>query len=346
MSSDISAVKRKRATIGLILVGIGVLALAHVTGVLDLAWDRFRATSLTNSPSRNEFWFYHVRFLLFYPTLWPLAGLFAVLAIVRTPKLAWFCISIFVISFLLGSFAGPKNMRYLSFAPPFLAIIWGIGLAQVMPALRDYTKEMRAKLIDSLALPHKFGSVIGTGAVVLILVIVLVMNPFWVRTAALIGNIALPTETPATNWRAAREALAPWTRDAGIMITTEELGAIFFLGRSDVRFSPSKLQELPPEEQHEFGIDFRTGRPIITTPASVEKLIDCFPRGFIVGPIENWGDPILISEEIQEILEQRAELIEVPQRSYLYAWGWNREPASTQPAYCPSLQRFSGRQLP
>jgi 4-amino-4-deoxy-L-arabinose transferase-like glycosyltransferase len=345
-NSDDVAVKRKWATTGLILVGIAIFAIAYITGVLDLAWDRFRATSLTNSSSRNEFWFYHVRFLLFYPTLWPLAGLFAVLAIIRSPKLAWLCIAIFVISFLLGSFAGPKNTRYLSFATPFLAIIWGIGLAHILPALRNYTELMRARLVDTLSLPHRFRSVMGTSAVFLILAIVLIMNPFWIRTAALIGNVALPMEIPATDWRTAREALAPWTRDAGIMITTEELGAIFFLGRSDVRFSPSKLQELPPDQQREFGIDFRTGRPIITTPSSVEKLIDCFPQGFIVGPIENWGDPILISEEIQAVLERRAEPIEVPQQSYLYAWGWNREPVSTEPAYCSDLKQFSGRQLP
>ena len=51
------------------------------------------------------------------------------MAIVRGPKFAWFAISIFGVSFLLMSFAGSKATRYLSFAPPFLAIVWGIGLA-------------------------------------------------------------------------------------------------------------------------------------------------------------------------------------------------------------------------
>ena len=178
----------------------------------------------------------------------------------------------------------------------------------------------------------------------LALAIVFVMNPFWIRTAALIGNIALPMEIPATDWRAAREALAAWTERADMMIMTEELGAIYFLGRSDVRFSPSKLGELRRDQQHEFGIDHRTGRPVISTPESVEQLIECFPQGFVVGPIEHWGNPILISDEIQTILRRHAEPIQVPERSYLYAWGWKRESTSTQPAYCLNLMRFSGRQ--
>ena len=88
-----------------------------------------------------------------------------------------------------------------------------------------------------------------------------------------------------TDWRAARTALAPWTKGADVMITTEELGAIYFLGRSDVRFSRSKFGELRPDQKFEFGIDQRTGRPIISRPESVELLIRCFSKGFIVGPL-------------------------------------------------------------
>ena len=184
----------------------------------------------------------------------------------------------------------------------------------------------------------------GTFAVVLALAIVFVMNPFWIRTATVIGNITVPGETPAADWRMARDALAPWIADADIMITTEELGAIYFLGRSDVRFSPSKLAEIPEDQRFEFGIDHRTGRPIIAKPESFSQLVECFPKGFVVGPKKHWGDPILISDEIQAILMRHGEAIEVPKRSYLYAWGWKRESASTQPADCSNLKRFSGRQ--
>jgi hypothetical protein len=200
------------------------------------------------------------------------------------------------------------------------------------------------QLASRFALPERIGLATATVSMVVATLIVILANPFWLRTATVIGNVALPGETPITDWRLARDELSSWVADADIMITTEELGAIYFLGRSDVRFSPSKLNEIPRDQRFEFGIDHRTGRPIITKGESIEQLIECFPQGFIVGPIEHWGNPILISDEIQIILIRHAEPIEVPKRSYLYAWGWKREPASANPADCSNLMRFSGRQ--
>jgi hypothetical protein len=129
------------------------------------------------------------------------------------------------------------------------------------------------------------------------------------------------------------------------MITTEELGAIYFLGRSDVAFNPSKLQELAPDQIKEFGIDYRTGRPIISKPESLEQLIKCFQSGFIAGPTKNWGDPIRFSEEVQSLVTRHARLIEVPKESHLFAWGWVHEARETIPGYCSDLSRFSGRQI-
>ena len=127
------------------------------------------------------------------------------------------------------------------------------------------------------------------------------------------------------------------------MITTEELGALYFLGRSDIRFSPSKMRELAPDQRREFGVDYRTGRPVIAKPESLEALIACFPSGIVVGLIEDWGSPILISEEVQTVITRHAEPIEVPEESYLFAWGWERERRDSDPGNCSDLIRFSGR---
>jgi hypothetical protein len=171
------------------------------------------------------------------------------------------------------------------------------------------------------------------------------MNPFWLRTATIIGNVTVPYDSPTTNWSAARETLAPWVKGADIMSTTEELGAIYYLGRSDIRFSPSKLRELAPAERKEFGIDHRTGRPIITKPESLEQLIECFPRGLVVGPIEHWGSPILINDAAQAVILKHARPIDVPADSNLYAWAWEHKPRDDNSGYCEGLDRFSGRNV-
>jgi 4-amino-4-deoxy-L-arabinose transferase-like glycosyltransferase len=325
----------------LIAAGVFAILAATLTDALEWAWNSLRSTQLFNARRQNEFWFYHLRFLLLYPTLWSLVGVVAVFAIVQSRRLAWYAITIFSVSFLVMSFAGPKATRYLSFAPPFLAIVWGVGLAHIGPPMCRYAEATRIRLTETLALPQRVGQIAGNTVLIAALSIIVLANPFWLRTATVIGNVALPLETPITDWREAREALAPWVSDADIMITTEELGAIYFLGRSDVRFSPSKLQELDPEQIKEFGIDYRTGRPIISRPKSLEQLIDCFPRGIVVGPIEHWGDPIRINEAVQEVLEKHARPIAVPKESHLYAWGWEREFAGVRPSYCSDLSRFS-----
>ena len=333
---------RRYSAIALAVAGVFVIAAAVMTGAIEWAWERYQYVQLFNADKRNEFWFYYVRFLVLYPTLWTLVGFLALSAALLHARLAWFAICVFGVSFVLMSFAGTKATRYLSFASPFLAMVWGLGLAQIAPWVSRHAPAIRTRLSETLALPEQLKAVTAAALLALACIIILLTNPFWLRTATVIGNVNLPFERPATDWRAAREALAPWTASAEIMITTEELGAIYFLGRSDVRYSPSKLAEIPEDRRVEFGIDPRTGRPIIAKPESVRRLIDCFSSGLVVGPIEHWGSPILINDEVQSILVRHAKPIEVPRESHLYAWGWTRAPEEARPDHCADLIQFSG----
>ena len=323
------------------VVAVAVLALVVITQTDMMEWavKTYGRASLFNADRQDEFWFYFVRYFVFYPTLWSLIGLLAVFAVVHSPRLAWLAVCVFGISFLLVSFAGSKAMRYFSFAQPFLAIVWGVGMAYALVPLSAFAEAARVRLAATFTLPQRIGSRIATSLMVLAFAIVLIMNPFWLRTATLIGDVALPYDNPVTDWSAAKERLGPLVKDVDIMITTEELGAIYYLGRSDVRFSPSKIRELAPDQRKEFGIDHRTGRPIITTPESLERLIECFPRGLVVGPIEHWGSPILISKTVQAVIRKYARPFDVPEKSHLYAWSWERNLDGMRPEYCSDVDQ-------
>lgn len=334
---------RARRLVGALAVAAILVAAAIViVGEMHWAIERFRYTPLFSSRTVDDFWYYHLRFVLIYPTLWTLVGLFAIAAVIRQPRLGWLAVTVFGVSFLLASFAGQKATRYFCYAQPFIAVIWGLGLAQVAPALSGWLQSSRIQLTRiSLGVLNLSDS--ATGALVfLAMTSVLLMNPFWLRTATIIGNVALPGETPKTDWRAAQDVLSPWFEKSEIVITTEELGAIYFLGRSDVRYSPNKIREIWPERRHEFGIDPRLGLPIISEPDSLEKLMTCFASGIIVGPIEHWGHPILISEPVQAVIRAHSRPIEVPKKSHLYAWGWRRQEADDRPGYCAGLEQYSG----
>jgi 4-amino-4-deoxy-L-arabinose transferase-like glycosyltransferase len=333
LSSADTATRNRRFVAALVAAAALAVASMILLGEMHWAIDRYRYAPLFAARTVDEFWYYHVRFLLLYPTLWTLVGVFAIAAVLRNSRLGWLAITVFAISFLLASFAGQKEMRYFCFAQPFIAVVWGLGLAQLAPALTSWIRSSRQQLELGLS-----GGVLMS----MVLALVVVMNPFWLRTATVIGNVALPGETPRTDWRAAQGVLSPWIEKSEIVITTEELGAIYFLGRSDVRYSPNKIQEIGPERRHEFGIDPRLGLPIIAKPGSLEKLMTCFDSGIVVGPIEHWGNPILIGKPEQAIIQAHARPIQVPRKSHLYAWGWSGQ-AAEQAAYCADLERFSGR---
>ena len=327
----------------LIIVAVLLLAALIYPEEIVSAWRRFRFASLFAQGRTDQFWFYHYRYILFYPTLWPLFGVLALLAALKNLRLAWFAVAIFAVSFLLTSFAAQKATRYFSYVQPLLAVIWGVGIAYALPACWRWTERTRIQLADSLAASPHSGIWISRALILTAAAVVILMNPFWLRTATLIGNIAMPMENPTTNWRAARQSLAPWTSGADIMVTTEELGAMYFLGRSDVRYSPTKFSELPDNQRFEFGIDSRVGRPVISTPESLQRLIECFDSGFVVGPLADWGNPVVMDNAVQRVLLRNAHPIQVPTASYLYAWGWKRPPSGSKPGYCADLKRFSGR---
>jgi 4-amino-4-deoxy-L-arabinose transferase-like glycosyltransferase len=330
---------------------VGLLVIASILIACDILFcdeakallERYQSTPLFAADTSNDFWYYHLRYHLFYPSLWPVVALLAVFAIAKSPRIGWFSTVVFAISFLLTSFAAQKATRYFSYAQPYLAIVWGLGLVSVLPVLSRHFKECGLLVVKSTGLlAGQSVRIVNLVAIVLVATVVLA-NPFWLRSATMIANAPLPIETPMTDWRAARTALAPWTRTADIMITTEELGAIYFLGRSDVRFSRSKFGELRPDQKFEFGMDVRTGRPIISQADSVELLMRCFSKGFIVGPREHWGSPILIDNEVQAVIRANAQPIVVPRTSYLYAWGWDRPAELTKPATCDKLPDSLGK---
>jgi hypothetical protein len=333
--------RRKLLAVG----ALGVLALAAVgalaaTGMLGDLWRQYRSTPLFNQGSSDEFWYYHAWYSLLYPSLWPATGILALLAVAARPLPGSMAISVFAVGFLLNSFAAGKSLRYIAYAQPFLFVLWGIGLAALWPQLVQFIGRLRASLGSRLASFDAgrglAGALVGASVVFLV-----AANPAWVRTAMLLADVTVPPEQPRANWPLAREALAPWLERADIVVTTEELGHLYFLGRYDLRFSPSKLGELHKAEQREFGIDFRTGRSVIGSKETLERILACYPVGVIVGPAAHWGRPELINGELAALIAARAQPLPLPPGSHLRAYTWERPAGAGQaPPSCAGLPSF------
>jgi hypothetical protein len=296
---------------------------------------------LFNQDTQDQFWFYHAWFSLLYPTLWPLTGVLGLVAVVARPRPAAFALVVFALAFLLNSLAAAKSLRYLVYAQPFLFAVWGVALAALWSPLRDFLARLRRELGDGLAelgRPYRpLSWALAAGA----LLFLLLGNPSWLRTGAILADVTVPPEQPMADWPRARPALEPWLRRADVVVTTEELATLYYLGRFDVRFSRSKLAELDDEEQKEFGIDFRTGRPVISTTESMARVFACYTSGVVLGPWATWNNPKLIDAQTARLIEERARPIPLPPGTHMFAFGWERPAgAPPPPPDCADLPRL------
>jgi hypothetical protein len=330
--------RRKLAVAGALAVtGLILLAGLTASGLLGELWHRYRWTPLFDRATANEFWFYHARYSLLYPSLWPLTGILGLIAVTTVPRPAIFALVVFGVGVLLNSFGGPKSLHYIAYAQPFLFIIWAIGLASLWPSARHGTAALAEQLAAVL---DPLGRQIARLLIASAVMFLLLANPAWIGSIALLADITVPPQRPKPDWPAARAALMPWIDRADVVVTTEELGTLYFLGHYDIRFSRSKLEELSEGEQRDFGRDHRTGRPVIGSAEALERVFACYGTGIILGPLESWNKPHVISPDIARLITERVRPLALPPRSRVYAYVW--EHASSPPAdvSCAGLPTF------
>ena len=135
----------------LVLVGAAALAAAVLSGLLGELIQQYRYTPLHALPVRNQIWFYHLAMIERYASLWPLFPVAALLAIATRPRAALFCLSVFVPGFLLLSFGGMKQFKYLCFLLPFLFVIWAIALAELFAFLRQAVVSITDRALQAVA---------------------------------------------------------------------------------------------------------------------------------------------------------------------------------------------------
>lgn len=326
---------------GLVLAGVLALAAAFTTGLAGELWQQYSRIPYFSQRYSDQFWFYHNWYNLLYPSLWPITGFLALFAVAVAPGPASMAVLVFVVGFLLNSFAAAKSLRYIAYAQPFLFAIWGIALAALWPRLVAFAKELHKMLAQKIGLfgaPYQIATTVVAAAILFLGV----ANTAVVRSVTILAEITIPPEQPRINWIAARAELEPWLEHADVVVSTEELGHIYYLGRYDVRFGPSKIEELPPSEQHDFGLDHRTGRPVIGTPASLKLILKCYPSGIIVGPAAHWGRPEAINNDLAAFIATHARPLVLPRESQLSAWVWKRAPPPHDDR-CLSLPAFRSR---
>ena len=311
----------------LLVIGAALLGALLATGLLAEFWHRYRSTPIFLAPRADEFWFYHAFYLIYYPSLWPIIGLLCLAALATWPRPTWFAMVVFATGFLLNSFAGAKNLRYVAYAQPFLFILFGLGLAAIVPWLRRAADAFGQQLETHLA---GFG-LAGRGLPRMLLwaslLVALVANAAFLRTATLLADVTVPPQIPAVRWPEARPLVEPLLSEVDVVVTMAELETLYFWERYDILFSPSRLTELA--DQTEFSADHRTGRPVITTSESLRRVVDCTSSGLFISNTHRWGRTNLIDQVTAEFVETTMTRLDLPPELQLVVFAWDHSPVST-----------------
>ena len=320
----------------IVLAGAALL----LSGLAEALLERYRWAPLWNRAHRNEFWYYHLYFVERWPTLWSLTPLALLLAIVHRPRPAVLCMCVFVVSFVLLSFGGMKDPRYMFFLLPFLLVLWGIALAKAFDLLYPWLIGATDRVLRRLA-PYLAGRAVRAGLIGAGIVFLVASNGGAVKAllslggtrlvAAEGGGIGVSTDAGRADWAAARDALTPFLETASIVLTSRDVHFLHYLGDYDVALNSSRLTEI---RGNDFARDPRTGKAVIGTAEALGTTMECFSSGLIVTDAASWRDRAGITDEVADRIEAETAEIALPPEAGLLAFQWEHPVPDPTPAAC------------
>jgi len=249
------------------------LAAAAYTGLLDRVWAFYRWTPDHSMALRDYPGFYQANLRKYHGVLWYATPVLAMVALWIRPRLASYCLILFAALFLTLSFGGMKAFRYFSYAMPFLLTFWALalvgGAVWFGAALTRGREALRPAFTGLIA--------------VLVVAVILTTTSILPRSLTLARGEGV---SPRGDWRRATEVVGDWL-DAPFIATTRELHMLTYVGPYDLLISPGRVTELRPPQ--EFGVDRRTGRPIVGSTGSLTALFACKRQGLLVTSPQWWS---------------------------------------------------------
>jgi len=320
--------KRRRAAVwGVLICTVGIPAVwmgIEFSGALDHMIDKFQTPRLWSMSHRNEVVYYHRFFNENYPLLWagfPFAAL-AALASRRRP--AWFCLVVFCLAFAIHSLMPFKSTRYLSYAWPCFFAVWAIALDGLLVWLHGQAKAVIGQVFGEWSASSKaVGYGIGCFLIGGLAFAAMVSPSYKLSRKMLTGETLGPLARE--DWSAVVETLKPIADETGFVVSSTPPKAVYYLDRIDVTLSVSQAAG-----REEFAIHRLTGRPVITTAESVQRLMEEHANGLIVVESAHFGARWYVPRETALYIESHTQPIELPPESGVRAFRWttHAEPVS------------------
>ncbi|MFW6083716.1 MAG: ArnT family glycosyltransferase [Gemmatimonadota bacterium] len=341
----------RRVRVSLYAAGavIVLAGLAWQFGTLEHYWEMYRQeTNLIRRPDADNPFFYHAWFAWMYSFLYALFPIAILVAFVAARRVTVLLGTIFTVSFVAHSFGAFKADRMILYALPFFLSVWGIAFADLVPRLAAWVRE-------GLARAERFAGETGTGrttssgpaAVVLVTAALLFAA---LNTEALQATIRLLTVSGSewsgepwyrghTDWEALEPTLEPLVDDADVVVSSAVLKTLYVFDRTGVSLSRTQLFDPGPVDrgEEEFWRDWRHGRPVISTPESIERLVACYESGLILVENGHWRRSAVVPPATADAIEGLTNPVPLPRGARARAFVWRSAsealPAGTD---CPS----------
>jgi hypothetical protein len=267
--------------------------------------------------------------------VWLMFPFLAVVAYRRAPSVVWFSCVVFAVAFVLHSLAGAKDSRYISYAFPFLCIVAGIALADVVGRFRI----MAAEVSRQIAGPTVREKAVSTAVVTLCIASAIMLNP---NTSNAVSGIFDPSQSSMAgyhsveaDWRQVNETLNENAQDMPTLLASSGTKALFYIGYYDYELNLSVVYET--ETGKEFGRDPRTGGLVIGQLESLEIVVSCSPRGLAIFDESKWRTRSHITPAVADFIEANLEAVTVPDSANLLLFKW--ESSGSPDATCKALPR-------
>lgn len=307
------------------LVALAVVAYwALESGFAARQLEMMRYVDLWAQEAARSPRYYHYWLVEQHPTLWTLFPLGAVAAVALRPRIGLLCACVFGVGLGLHSFLAMKSPRYFAYLLPPFFVLWGLALGLLLPAFIRLAERVGAA---TPGIATRSGSVraFGLAAGVGLVLFALATNGAFVESARMaladpsFRDSISSTRGPTLSWARAAERLAPEVAAADVVVTTDAMKTLYHLGRLDYEIYLSHLYEDIPLDgppRPEFTVGAKLGIPIVSSAASVERILGCYHRGVIVAQTGFFVADWVMPDETRAQILARTEPIELPE-----AWG-------------------------
>jgi hypothetical protein len=247
-------------------------------------------------------------------------------AVARFVRPALFSLVMFAVAFVAVSFGPAPQERYLYFALPFFFGVWGLALATLLPAFLAVVERTVSAMTPWMSRP----AMQRRAAVVLValgLLFVASQNQAPRLTIRMVFPGSAERPYREADWAMVLPELRELTDAADVVLSSYVLKPLYYFGRGDFHLSWTETAESGFANGHpvEFTRDPRTGLPGISTPESIEAVMECYESGLILTERFHLNRPHLVPEATTEFIRERTEEVPLPPESWVVAYRWRHE---------------------